>query len=249
VTPLLADRLRLRAQRNGAGPLLTYHDLLSGERTELSGVSFLNWVDKASNLLVDEYLLEPGAVVDVELARSAPGHWMTFVLETAAWQVGATVRVSAAAAPSDLLVLGPDWADHDRTRAGAVLACSLHPLGLGFTTALPAEVADFSLEVRGQSDYFPAGPRAGAELAWEDDSRRLTQADLLAGELDPAPRRRLVRTSDPWRSVREGIIVPVLTGGSAVVAVGHNPVRLHRIVETERVDVEPAAGWETAPDH
>lgn len=237
MTGLVADRLRRRARTHGAEPLLTYYDLLSGERTELSGISFLNWVDKTSNLLVDEQLLEPGAIIDLQLARSAPGHWMTFVVELAAWQVGAQVRVRASGGPCDLLVLGPDWPDHDRSQAEVVLACSLHPLGLGFTTALPAEVADYSLEVRGQSDYFPATPRSALEPAWTDDQRQLSQADLVNVAQDGAAHRRLVRTTDPWSSVRDGVIIPVLTGGSAVIAVGTNPDRLARIVETERVDL------------
>jgi uncharacterized protein (TIGR03089 family) len=239
VTRLIADQLRQRARTRGAEPLVTYYDLLSGERTELSGISFLNWVDKTSNLLVDEFLTEPSGVIDLELARSAPGHWMTLVIEVAAWQVGAEVRLSATRTPSDLLVLGPDWSDHDRSQADAVLACSLHPLGLGFTTALPAEVADFSLEVRGQSDYFPATPRSGLEPAWSDDQRHLDQAALVDVPHDGTAHRRLVQTADPWSSVRDAMIIPVLTGGSVVVAVGTNPDRLARIVDTERVDPLP----------
>lgn len=240
MTRLIAEQLRRRARSHGPDPLVTYYDLGSGARTELSGVSFLNWVDKTSNLLVDELLLDPGAVVDLTLARSAPGHWVTLVLELAAWQVGATVRVSASPGPADLLVLGPDWADHDRSRAEAVLACSLHPLGLGFPTALPSEVADFSLEVRGQSDHHSASPRLGSETAWVDDDRQLTQADLVAVAHEPQPSRRLVRVTDPWSSVRDGLLVPLLTDGSAVLVTGDDPAQLARIVATERVDAHDA---------
>lgn len=236
MTRLLADQLRARARRHGAEPLLTYYDLSSGERTELSGVSFLNWVDKTSNLLVDELLLDPGSVVDLRLARTAPGHWMTFVLEVASWQVGAVVRVGDDSEPSDLLVLGPDWADHDRGGAETVVACSLHPLGLGFAAPLPTDIADFSLEVRGQSDHHAASPRGLSEAAWVDADRRLTQQDLVRVEHDETPARRLVAATEPWPSVCDGLVVPVLTGGSAVVVVGRDPERLSRIVETERVD-------------
>ena len=240
MTRLIADQLRQRARTRGAEPLVTYYDLGSGARTELSGVSFLNWVDKTSNLLVDELLLDSGAVVDLTLARSAPGHWVTLVLELAAWQVGATVRVSETSGPADLLVLGPDWADHDRSQAAAVLACSLHPLGLGFATPLPSEVADFSLEVRGQSDHHSAAPRLGSDRAWVDDHQQLTQADLVAVAHEPPPSRRLVRVTDPWTTARDGLLVPLLTDGSGVLVTGDDPAQLARIVATERVDAQEA---------
>ena len=82
--------------------------------------------------------------------------------------------------------------------------------------------------------------------AWSDGTRRLRQGDLVAVPSDPAPRRRLVRTSDPWRSVHEGVVVPVLTGGSAVLVVGDNPVRLERVVESERVDLTAGSDVDAA---
>jgi uncharacterized protein (TIGR03089 family) len=242
VTRLLPDLLRARARRLGAEPLVTYYDLSSGERTELSATSMLNWVDKTSNLLVDELMLEVGSLVDLRLARSAPGHWITLALELAAWQIGAVVRVSGEPGPTDLLVLGPDWAEQDRSGAEAVLACSLHPLGLGFPTALPPEVLDFTLEVRGQSDHHAASPRSLVELAWVDDDRRLTHANLVSVEQDGTAARRLVTVAEPWPTVRDAVLVPLLTGGSAVIvagsaADGSDQDRRQRIVETERVDV------------
>lgn len=237
---LAADLLRRRVRSRGGEPLVTYYDLTTGERTELSGTTFLNWVDKTSNLLVDEYLLDVGAVVDLELARTAPGHWLTLVIELAGWQIGATVTVGTAVAPG-LLVLGPDFQSHDLSRADAVLACSLHPLGLGFATPLPAGVADFSLEVRGQADHYVPGPRSGLEVAWVDDHRRLTQADLVAIDTAARSGRRLVIPSDPWASVRDSLIVSLLTSGSAVVVVGDDADRLARIALTERAELDIGA--------
>lgn len=233
---LIADQLRQRVRRHGADPLITYYDLAGGDRIELSGTSFLNWVDKTSNLLVDELLLDPGAVIELELARSAPGHWLTLVLELAAWQVGAMIRLDGPVdEPADLLVLGPDWAEHDRSRADAVLACSLHPLGLGFATVLPSDVMDFSLEVRGQSDYHPLGPRKDAELAWLDAEQRLTQLDLVTVAPESGG-RRLVPVTDPWSTTRDGLLDPILADGSTVLVVGHDPAQVARIAANERVD-------------
>jgi uncharacterized protein (TIGR03089 family) len=243
VARLIADRLRHRARIDGGAPLITYYDLQTGERTELSATSFLNWVDKASNLLADEYLLGTGGVVDLDLANSAPGHWVTLLIELAVWQVGATARVvTAAEEPADLLVLGPDWQSHDHSRADAVLACSLHPMGLGFAGGLPSGVADFSLEVRGQSDFYPAAPQVGLETAWVDDVGQRSQLDLVADPIDSRRLRRLVRPTSPWEGARDAVILPILTGGSTVVVVGDDAERLVRIAETERVDQDHPAG-------
>jgi uncharacterized protein (TIGR03089 family) len=241
VTPLIADRLRQRARTRGGDPLVTYYDLEAGARAELSATSFLNWVDKTSNLFVDEYLIDSGDTIQLDVARHHPGHWITFALELAAWQVGAVVRLGQSSAPAELLVLGPRWESSDIAGAGAVLACAMHPLGLGFQTQLPAGIDDFSLEVRGQPDVYSPSRASAVGLAWLDDHRRLTQADLIA--VDSAPRgcRSLVTVTDPWSTVRNGLLAPLVTDGSSVVVVGGDRDQLERVAFTERVDYGDAA--------
>ena len=92
--------------------MITYYDLGSGERTELSGVSFANWVDKTSNLLVDELMIDPADHGRAGPGRDHPGHWVTLVWQLACWQVGAVVT------------LGQPWSADGvgrwtRTRAGS----------------------------------------------------------------------------------------------------------------------------------
>src|ERR671916_2600179 len=106
MTELIAARLRRWVRDRGASPLLTYYDSARGERVELSGVSAANWVDKTSNLLVDELDVEPGDAVDLTLAKDHPGHWVTLVWVLACWQVGAVVTLESGAAR--VAVLGPD---------------------------------------------------------------------------------------------------------------------------------------------
>ena len=60
MTELISGRLRRWVRDQGASPLFTYYDPGGGERIELSGVSFANWVDKTSNLLVEELDVQPG---------------------------------------------------------------------------------------------------------------------------------------------------------------------------------------------
>lgn len=231
MSELISARVRRRMREQGSSPLLTYYDLDSGERTELSGISFGNWVDKTSNLLVEEMLVDVGDEIELAVAVGHPGHWVTLVWALACWQLGATVTIGQPSR-ARIVVAGPDWAEH--VGAQELVACSLHPLGLPFTPALPAGVTDYTLEVRGQSDFHAAVPQSGLSPAWHDGVRQLTQADLIGGPVG-GPVRRLVQPTDPWSSVRTAIIEPILTGGSTVIVTGEAGAdELARIAASER---------------
>ena len=189
---------------------------------------------KTSNLLVDELEVDPGDRIERCAGGRAPGHWMTAVWEVACWQVGATVAVGRAP-DGRVLVCGPDWDSY--VAAGRdVVACALHPLGLGFREALPAGVIDYALEVRSQPDQFVGVPGDGSEPAWTDPDRELTQADVLAaGAAVQGSARRLVRPSEPWTTASTGIVTALVSGGSVVVVVGDDDAAVARIRTTERV--------------
>jgi uncharacterized protein (TIGR03089 family) len=226
---LLADRLRQRVGNNGSAPLITYYDLDSGERTELSAISFSNWVDKTSNLLVDELAAEPGNVISMPLALEAPGHWITAAWQVACWQVGLTVDLTnppGAAA----IVTGRRWQGYESTE---IYACALHPLGFGFTEPLPPSVHDYAIEVRRHADRF-FGPTAESDAtAWVDAERTLTQVDVI--KVDGPPARRLVRVGDPWTTCRHGVVTALGTSGSAVIVVGGDVEQITRLAASERV--------------
>lgn len=235
MTELIADRLRRRVRANGAAPLLTYYDLGSGERTELSAVTLANWVAKTANLLVDELDLQPGDAVELALARSAPGHWVTLVWELACWTVGAVVDLRATGGGA-LAVTGPPGPDASQP-GRPVLVCSLHPLGLGLPTAPPIGVIDYALEVRAQPDVHAAVPQSGLAPAWRDASGTRTQAQLLEHPYDRAL-RRLVRPTAPWTTTAEALIEPLLTGGSTVLVAGPaSPDDLRRLADQERAEL------------
>ena len=84
--------LAQRVARRGAQPLLTYYSAADGARTELSAVTFANWVDKTANLIVD-LGHEDGDPIDVALAEAHPAHWVTLVWIAAAWQRGCPVNL------------------------------------------------------------------------------------------------------------------------------------------------------------
>jgi uncharacterized protein (TIGR03089 family) len=229
MSPLLAERLRQRVRRNGSAPLLTYYDLGSGERTELSAISFSNWVDKTSNMLVDDLAVDQGDVLSMPLAVEAPGHWLTAVWQLASWQVGLVVDLTnplTAAA----VVTGRQWRGCEGPE---VYACALHPLGFGFGEPLPDGVRDYAIEVRSHADRFSGVPPDPEAIAWVDAERSSTQADLI--KIDGPPARRLVRTGDPWATCRDGVVTALVTGGSVVIAVGGNVDQLSRIGQSERV--------------
>lgn len=240
---LISQRLRRRTSDAGGDPLITYYDLSTGERTELSSVTVSNWVDKTCSLLTDEYGLDLGDAVLLDVARTHPGHWVTACLELACWRLGLTVEVDDGAGGLDsgarLVVTGPVYQASVELAAGLgadLLACSLHPLGLPFAERVPDGVADYALEVRGQPDQFAAVPVPADAPAWVSAEATLTQL-----ELDATPgsdQRRLLRPTTAWSTARDGIVAALVGGGSVVVVVGDDDAGLERIRETENVDDE-----------
>ena len=229
MSPLLAERLRQRVGSNGSAPLLTYYDLDSGERTELSAISFRNWVDKTSNMLVDDLAVDQGDVISMPLAVEAPGHWLTAVWQLASWQVGLVVDLTNPPTPA-AVVTGRQWRG---SKGPEVYACALHPLGFGFGEPLPDGVRDYGIEVRSHGDRYSGLPPEADRMAWVDAERTVTQADLI--KIDGPPARRLVRAGDPWATCRDGLATALVTGGSVVIAVGGNVEQLSRIGQSERV--------------
>ena len=213
---MLIDALRRRIARQGAQPLLTYDDGRDGSRIELSALTFANWVDKTANLIVD-LGHEDGEPIDIALAATHPALWVTLAWVAAAWQRGCPVNPGVSGA--DLLVVGPG----DRSRAAVTVACSLHPLGLGFPVA-PEGAVDYR-EAMAQPDAHDLSP--------------LGESTVWAGEPAPhtTPRDSRVLLLDPpagWSTVAGSLVAPVLGSGSTVVAVGVTADRAAEIAAAER---------------
>ena len=165
---LPADLLTAVLRRDAAAPLFTQYDDMTGERVELSGTTFANWVAKTANLLQDEFDVGPGSIVAVAL----PVHWQTAAVLLAVWSCGATVLDTAAEDEGRLAGAEVVLAAQDRLPAleedlpgdaAELVGLSLHPLGIGMAGYVgPAR--DFALEVRAHGDFFspyePADPAA-----------------------------------------------------------------------------------------
>jgi uncharacterized protein (TIGR03089 family) len=197
-------------RRDPGRPLLTFYDDATGERTELSGTTYANWVAKTANLFLDELLLDPGDTVLVDL----PPHWLGAVLLGGAWSAGLAVSTDAGA-DRRAVVCGPRFDDYAGTD-DTVVACALLPFARPFGRPLPGGVLDHGLLWPGQSDAFVAAEPAGADsLAWQPEG--LTQRQLLAEARD-RPGGRLLTDASPLsdRGVA-AFLAPLVHGGSLVL--------------------------------
>jgi uncharacterized protein (TIGR03089 family) len=133
------------------------------------------------------------------------------------------------------VVAGPDWTGYETSIATDIVACALRPLGQPFWEPLPAGVLDYAVEVRRQADRYSGGSTSPSALAWLDDDRQFTASELAEiGAADPAE-RRLVRPTEPWAAIAEGLLTPLNSGGSSVVVVGDDEDAIARIAASERV--------------
>ena len=167
-----------------AKPLLTFYDDATGERIELSGTTFDNWVAKTANLLRDECDVEPGTPVAVLL----PAHWQTAAVLFGAWSCGAHVVDDPAAA--EVALADAEHLDA-AAPAGLVVGLSLDWFGRGLGDTLPQGAVDYATEVRVHGDHFAvlepvadtapalAGAGVGDLVALAPDARP-TAASVLA---------------------------------------------------------------------
>lgn len=222
---LLHDLLAARVRSAGTGPLITHY--AAGQRTELSGRTFANWVDKTAALITEELDLGEGDRVRLLVGDAHPGHWMTLVWVAAALKSGLEIVPAGA----ELIVTGPD---PERSPTGEVVACSLHPLGLGFDHPLPPGVIDYSEAARQLGDVY-LGPTASPDgAAWLIDGDELDQTQIL--DCPAISERVLVRPTTLWQTARAAVIGPLLGGGSSVVVSGEpTPDELAAIRASERV--------------
>lgn len=227
------DRLLRRAPGD---PLVTFYDHASGERVELSVVTYANWVAKVSSLLTEECGLERGQRLRIDL----PPHWLGPVFLGAAWTVGLVVSDSD---DVDAVVCGPATVDRWSERADdlEVLACSLLPLGLRFPDGVPEGVRDVGLEVWGQPDSFiPWDPPTDDDAATVgDDGATVSQADMMeaaaTGSLLTDGGRLLTVANPTSPSGVATFIEPLVRGGSMVLVANADPERLEATAEQERV--------------
>jgi len=236
-------------------PLVTFYDDTTGERVELSVVTWANWVAKAASLLTEECDLERGAVLRLDL----PTHWLSTVFAAAAWSAGIAVAPTdvdhhldedPGADLPDVVVCGPGgldrWAPHaDRT---VVLACALLPLGVRFADPLPAGVLDVGVEIWSQPDAFVAhDPPTPDDAAVVGHGPATAQGDLLAAAASStlvADGDRVLTTHDLGSAPGLELLAAVLARHASLVLVtglgDDGEARLDALADAERVTRRPA---------
>ncbi|MDR7086213.1 uncharacterized protein (TIGR03089 family) [Aeromicrobium panaciterrae] len=203
-------------------PLLTYYDISTGERVELSGTTTANWVAKTSNFLVDDLDADSSSRIRIGI----PTHWLRFVWILSAWNVGAAIVDSAA----DIGLSGPELEGDERHR----VAASLRPLGGRFISE-PEGFLDLGAEVPGHGDHFFASdPPTEAAVALDFGGVSRTHAQLLATPSDS--RRVLVEPGTVERDAQL-IVAACLGGGSLVVVTSATPADLTRVAQQESAQI------------
>jgi uncharacterized protein (TIGR03089 family) len=212
-------------------PRITYYDDVTGERIELSTVTFANWAAKTANLLRDEL----GAGAGSRVAVLLPAHWQTAAVVFGVWWIGAEVLIgagigdgvdidvamcTAATLPEAADALGP---------VGEVVALSLDPFGRP-VAELPAGVTDYATSVRAQADQIVAERQPGPALAGRAADNVLGWAlDSAAAQAISAGDRVLSTAAwDTDTRLVDGLLAPFAVGASLVQVAHPDPAVLAR---------------------
>jgi len=212
---LLARALR----SDPARPFVTYYDLRSGGRVELSVATFENWTNKTAGLLHDELAVEPEDTVSVVL----PAHWLGLVWAAATWKVGARLVLG----PSADAVVDVRAVDEEHQAVGELVLVNVAPLGGASGAAVPSGAVDYGRVVLGFPDQFgPAAALIGR--AGAPGGRRL----VLSERLDDS-------------TVDQALLGPLRENGSVVLVRPPSgelaPERVDAIAATERA-ARPGTG-------
>jgi uncharacterized protein (TIGR03089 family) len=230
VTNLAAAVLDPLLGADASKPRITYYDDASGERIELSTVTFANWAAKTANLLRDELAAGPGTRVALLL----PAHWQTAAVVFGAWWIGAQVCIGA----DDVAEIAMCTADRlaEADDAQEVVALSLDAFGRPIDN-LPPGITDYATSVRMQADQVIAERQPGPALSGRTTDDVLTEALEYAASQGISNADRVLSTA-AWDSDAELVngLVSVFAAGASLVQVAHpDPTAMERRRSTENV--------------
>lgn len=239
----VADLLRLVTRDPGRPRLTWYGD--DGERVELSGAVLENWVNKTTNLLVEEFDAGPRTQVVLDL----PVHWRTVVWAFAAWRVGATVvltdeNATGASTPhADVVVT--DRPDRWTASGAELVAVALPALARAFDGALPAGAIDAASAVMTYGDQVGWVPQVEpAAPAWVSGAGSAAHEELVPRTGTAPGARTLVAPGAG--SATLGACLAVLADDGSVVLISPRYARrlrtdedaARRLATGERIDAE-----------
>ena len=225
-------------RRDPTIPLLTWYDDATGDRTELSGTTLENWVDKTANLFVDGV----GLGEDDTIAVLLPPHWQTAAVVLGAWAAGLAVDLSDEPQPVAALFTAPDrvaaaaaWPTSDRYATG------LLPLAMPMREA-PAGYLDYVIEVRNYGDHFRGRPvdQHNRAVAGPTELSHLAvcrTAAERAGELGIVAGDRVLVDARAYPDPADWLLAPLVAGASVVLCGNLDPAKVDGRADAEKVTV------------
>ncbi len=194
-----------------------------------------NWVNKASNLLVDEADTQPEDSVGIDLP---PGHWRAAYWALAAWSCGATVRLDDGADVDVFVTADPGRVT--ASSAGVRVLVALPALARGANTDVPPGVIDEAAELATYADQFPGhvtSARSESAIALVGPDGEGWNIGSLT---DPDPVDGARRHVDAGRLGAAAALRAMLAAwscrGSVVVTSAGSLDSLERTLATEEVD-------------
>ncbi|XBH21965.1 TIGR03089 family protein [Jonesiaceae bacterium BS-20] len=237
-------------------PRLTWYGA-DFERIELSGAVLNNWVNKTTNLLVEEFDCEPG----VEVCLALPAHWRSIIWALATLRTGSTLTLGEPSATATVLVTTDPASDSaaGRSKRTDLVAVTLAALARKYDGELPAGAIDAASAVMTYGDaIWQTLPTDPSELAIAHGDTQMTFADLSTWAAPSIAKRVLIRCpqvapdlSAPQADeanahallsvVQQCISIwaaggsVVLLGAQMVAELAEDPQRLERLIASEQV--------------
>ncbi|MBI9001674.1 TIGR03089 family protein [Corynebacterium sp. CCM 9185] len=214
------DLLRDLLTADPGVPRLTVYNETTGARLDFSAQTLDNWASKVGNMLYEEFDLQPGSRIAVNL----PAGWQAVAVVLGALAAGIDYTIGADPS-AEVLFTSPDRVDASFT--GDIAVVTDDPFGRGVEECggtVPDGVVDFGPVVRFYGDQFPYPTKTLHQLVGDD-----------AG-LPPAGARTLITGWTDGAGFTSGVLAPLAAGGSVVVVNGPvDSTRLEAIATTERV--------------
>lgn len=227
------------------------------ERIELSGAVLNNWVNKTTNLLVEEFESEPG----IEICLALPAHWRSLVWSMATLLTGSTLSLATPSGSAAALVTDqPDsQVAQNRSKQTDLVAVTLGALARKYPGKLPTGAIDAASAVMTYGDSIWQSLSTQAPLPairfqdlevpfsalpdWASPSsadRYLIRCTIIPegfSEHDAA-----LAHADSLLGVLQQCLGIWAAGGSAVILGSHmcqelesDPARLERLIASERI--------------